>query len=243
MAQHIALSRTQHKDLRIKQNRSLDMGDGVMSCIVVPNELRNVQNHYPILLQRNSERDEYRLVALFGFQQEENLFLQNDNWDARYLPFAMDIQPFLIGLTQDENADHQVHIDLDSPRINQEHGIRVFDVDGQPTEYMQRITSKLTALHEGYQSCPEFIQCLQKFDLIEPLTLEIELLDTSVNRLVGFHTINEDKLKNLETSALEELQTKNYLLPVFMMVASLSNIVDLVERKNGFLKEALGLDH
>ena len=110
--------------------------------------------------------------------------------------------------------------------------IRVFDNEGKPTEYLESIQSKLAALHEGYQRCPEYIDCLQKYDLIEPLVMEIELNDGSVNRLLGFHTINEDKLNNLDGHALNEMNQKGYLLPTYMILASMSNIVGLVDRKN-----------
>ncbi|MBT8140978.1 MAG: SapC family protein [Gammaproteobacteria bacterium] len=232
MSNHIALSRAEHREIRINTDHSVELGDAVMSCVTTPNEFRSVQNHYPILFQLNAERDEYRTVALFGFTQGENLFLQNGKWDARYRPLAIDIQPFLIGLPKEGQGDHQVHVDMDSPRVNLEHGTRVFDQDGNATEYLEKITQKLHALHNGYQSCPAFINYLNKYELIEPLVLEIELLDGSVNRLVGFHGINEEKLQALDGYALNELHQKNYLLPIFMILASMSNIVDLVERKN-----------
>ena len=97
MTDHVALSKVEHKDIRINTDRSVALGDGVMSCITVPNEFRNVQNHYPILFQLNADREEFRLIALQGFTHGENLFLKQDSWDARYKPLAIEVQPFLIG--------------------------------------------------------------------------------------------------------------------------------------------------
>ena len=238
MSKHVALSKEKHKDLRINTDRSIELGDGVMSSITVPNELRNIQNHYPILFQLNQERDEYRLVALFGFTNGENLFLKNGLWDARYKPLAIEIQPFLIGMPREDSGEKQVHIDIENPRVNTDDGIRVFDNHGSPTEFLEAISTKLSALHDGYQRSPEFIACLQKYDLIEPLVMEIELRDGSNNRLVGFHTINEDKLRSLDGNALAEMNDKGYLLPTFMILASMSNIVSLVDRKNAQISNA-----
>ncbi len=235
MSKHVALSKEQHKDLRINTDRSIELGDGVMSCITVPNELRNVQNHYPILFQLNPERDEYRLVALFGFTNGENLFLKNGLWDARYKPLAIEIQPFLIGMPREDGGEKQVHIDIGNPRVNTDDGIRVFDNHGSPTEFLETISTKLAALHDGYERSPGFIACLKKYDLIEPLVMEIELRDGSNNRLVGFHTINEDKLRSLDGHALDEMSKKGYLLPTFMILASMSNVVSLVDRKNALI--------
>ena len=238
MSNHAVLSKVDHKNLRINTDRSFELGDGVMSCITVPNEFRNVQSHYPILLQLNQERDEYRLIALFGFTNGENLFLNNEKWDVRYKPLAIDIQPFLIGMPRVEGGEKQVHIDLESPRINEEDGIRVFDIEGKPTEYLEMITKKLAALHDGYEQSSDFIAGLKKYNLIEPLIMEIELLDGSINRLVGFHAINENNLRSLDGQALNDLHQNGFLMPTFMMLASMSNIVDLVERKNAQISNA-----
>ena len=237
MSKHVALSKEQHKDLRISTDRSIELGDGVMSCITVPNELRNIQNHYPILFQLNPERDEYHLLALFGFSNGENLFLKDGLWDARYKPLAIEIQPFLIGMPREDSGEKQVHIDMGSPKVNADDGIRIFDNLGSPTEFLETISAKLAALHDGYKRSSDFIACLKKYDLIEPLVMEIELRDGSKNRLVGFYAINEDKLRSLDGNALNEMNQKNYLLPAFMILASMSNIVGLVDRKNNQISD------
>lgn len=236
MTNHVVLSSVEHRNLRINTERSTELGDDVMTCITVPNEFRNIQSHYPILFQLSQERDEFHSIALFGFEKGENLFLKDGVWDAGYKPLAIDIQPFLIGLPREKDGDRQIHIDLDSPRVNTDDGIRVFDDHGVLTDFLESISAKLAALHDGYLRSADFIKCLQKFELLEPFVLEVALRDGSKNRLVGFHTINEEKLKSLEGAALYEMNQKGYLLPLFMVVASLSNIVSLVERKNALVE-------
>ena len=235
MSNHAVLSSLAHRKLRIKTERSVELGDEVMSCITVPNEFRNVQNHYPILFQLNQDRDVFHAIALFGFEKGENLFLNDAAWDAGYMPLAMDIQPFLIGRPSEENGERQIHIDIESPRVNAEDGIRVFDDQGGTTDFLESISSKLGVLHSGYDDSSDFMQCLQKYELLEPFVLEVALRDGSKNRLVGFHTINEDKVRALDAHVLEEMNSKNYLMQIFMVLASLSNIVNLVDRKNALV--------
>src|SRR4029079_5764513 len=103
MSSHEILTAEAHRDLRIRTDRGAELGDAVMSCVVVPNEFRRVQNEYPILFRLNPERDSFTALAIFGFEAGENLFLENGRWDARYRPLAMDIQPFLIGGTPDSD--------------------------------------------------------------------------------------------------------------------------------------------
>ena len=58
------------------------------------------------------------------------------------------------------------------------------------------------------------------------------LRDGSSHRLVGYHLIDEEKLHALEPGALAELHSAGYLMPIFMALASLSNLAALVARKN-----------
>jgi hypothetical protein len=232
MSEHVILSADTHRELRIRTDRGVALGDGVMACITVPAEFRNVQNEYLILFRLNQERDSFTALAMFGFENGENLYLKDGRWDARYLPLAMEIQPFLIGRTADPSDDKQVHLDAASPRIAQGEGVRVFDEDGQPSPYLEQILDKLGALDAGYQASDAFFAALRRYELIEPLTLEVTLDDGSTNRLVGFHAINEERLRALGSGELGELQAEGHLMPIYMALASLSNIRALVERKN-----------
>lgn len=236
MTGHTLLSADAHRELRIRTERAAELGDAVMSCLVVPYEFRQVQNDYPILFQLNQERDSFTPVALFGFETGENLFLGEGGWEARSLPLAMAIQPFLIGGAPDGTGDKQVHVDLASPRIGSGEGMRVFDAEGRATPYLEAMVERLGALDAGYQATGEFITALRRNALLEPLTLEITLDDGSTNRLVGFHIIDEERLQALDAETLGELHAAGHLMPIFMALASLSNIGKLVERKNQSLR-------
>lgn len=233
MANHAILNLEDHRDLRITPERSAALGDAVMSCIVVLSEFRRVQNEYPILFHLTPERDRFQPLALFGFEAGENLFLDGHRWDARYRPLAMQIQPFLIGQPAREGSDKQVHLDMDSPRIaTGGEGVRVFDELGRPSPYLETITGQLGELDAGWQGIGEFFAALNRYELLEPLALEITLDDRSVNRLVGYHAINEERLQQLDAAALGDLHDAGYLTPVFMVLASLSNMAELIARKN-----------
>lgn len=236
MTNHALLTPQAHTDLCVRADRGVALGDAVMACITTPDEFRQVQAHYPILFRRNLERDEFGALALFGFEDGENLFLEGDRWDADYVPLAIDIQPFLIGGGPGGDAgDKQVHVDLSSPRILAtpgEAGMRVFDEYGRPTPYLERVAGQLGALDAGWQGTAAFFSALRRHELIEPLTLEIALDDGSTNRLVGYHAIDEARLRALDGDALGELHRDGHLMPIFMAVASVGNLAALIARKN-----------
>jgi hypothetical protein len=232
MSDHALLTSEAHRELRVRTERGAEFGDEVMCCFTVPTEFRQVQNEYPILFRMNAERDGFSALAMFGFENGENLFLENGRWEAAYLPLALDVKPFLIGLPASGGGEKQVHVDLASPRVSGGEGVRVFDEHGRPTPYLEDIAEKLGALDDGYQNSGAFFAALRRYELLEPLTLEITLDDGSTNRLVGFHVIDEDRLQSLEPEAVGDLHAQGHLMPIFMALASLSNLTELIARKN-----------
>ncbi len=238
MTMHAALDAQEHRDLRVRVDASPELGDAVMACLTVPTEFRRVQNEFPILFRRDLERGNFSALALFGFETGENLFLENGRWDARYRPLALSVQPFLIGLPASGDGPAQLHIDLGHARIAPgEDGVRLFDEHGQATPYLESISSKLSELDEGYRSSAGFFAALDQYELLEPFSLDVELADGARHRLVGYHMIDEARLRCLDGAAIAELFTAGHLLPIFMALASLSNLGALVQRKN----RAMGL--
>lgn len=232
MTDHAILTPEAHAELRIRTERGADLGDAVMYAITVPSEFRQVQNDYPILFRMNPERDGFTALAIFGFEAGENLYLDGGRWDAQGRPLSIEIQPFLIGGGPDDDAPKQVHIDMASPRIGAGEGVRVFDETGRPTPYLETIIDKLGALDAGYRESHDFFEALRRYELLEPLILEVTLDDGSTNRLVGFHVIDEEKLRSLDAAALGDLHEAGHLMPIFMALASLANLSALIARKN-----------
>lgn len=228
MSNNVLLNNVDHRDLRVQAGHGAKLGDAVMAAPTFPDEFRSVQAHYPIVFQRNAGGG-FQPLALFGLREGSNLFLQGDRWDATYIPLSVQRQPFLIGISGDE---HLIHIDLDHPRASSGQGEALFRDYGGATEYLERIRSVLLALHEGVVATPAFIDALLRHQLLESFVLDITLDDGSDNRLAGFHTIDEARLQALDGAALERLARDGHLLPVYMALASLSRLRDLIERMN-----------
>lgn len=238
MANHQTLTGETHRDLRVHTGPHAERGDGVMATLIVPEEFRRVQGEFPIVFRRNQEDGKFTALALFGFENGENLFLDGEKWLARYRPLSLAIQPFLIGAPAQEGSDGQVHVDMDHPRISDSgEGTRVFDEDGGTTPYLEQIAGQLGELHAGYQGTAAFFEALERYDLLEAFTLEVPLSDGSKQSLVGFHIINEAKLQQLDGDALGDLHQSGYLLPIFMALASVSQFSTLVERKDAKLSD------
>ncbi|WP_440905999.1 SapC family protein [Catenovulum sp. SX2] len=235
MSNHALLNNVDHKDLKISRKRNADMGDQVMFCMTFPVEFRSVQHDYPIFFRKDAQTGEFMPVAMFGFEQKENLFLKDDKWDAGYIPLVMDRDPFLIGFQQDRETGEKkpvIHINMDSPRVSSEEGEAVFLEHGGQTPYLEKISSMLQAIHAGQDHGKAFVQKLVEYELLESFTLEVELNDGTQNQLIGFYTIHEEKVNALAAEALADLHKEGFLQSIYMVLASMSSIRDLIERKN-----------
>ncbi|MDR7068272.1 hypothetical protein J2X02_001089 [Pseudoxanthomonas japonensis] len=228
MPRHAQVNNIDHKDLRIDTRHSATLGDDVGFAATFPAEFRDLQAYYPILFRKDA-RGALSPIALLGFEEGRNLFLDGERWDAHYLPLAIERQPFLIGR---DGGDMTVHIDLDNPRVGSTAGQPLFREHGGNTEYLDRIASVLLTLHNGLERVPAFVDALLALDLLESFALDVELDDGSINRLAGYYTINEDRLRGLDAEALGPLHASGHLEPIFMAVASISNFRSLIDRMN-----------
>jgi hypothetical protein len=231
MPNHAILNNAQHKNLRVITERGPAWGDALMSALTFPAEFRDLQACYPIVFARN-EAGGYDALALFGFEQGENLFLGPNGWDAPVIPLAMQRQPFLIG--RGDGDELSVHIDMDSPRVRDGgvDGEALFLSYGGTSEYLEHAVSMLRTIHDGIDAARAFTEALSALELLEPFVFDVQL-DTGVrHRLAGFHAINEERLSALSADQLAGLHRAGWLQPVYMSVASLSQFRALVARKN-----------
>ncbi len=241
MTDFVLLDPEQHRDLKVITERAASYGDSVQYAMTFPFEFRNVQNTYPIFFQKDPSSGRLFPLALFGFQEGENLFLNDSGWDARYVPIMIRRQPFLIGFQSDpENVEKKramVSIDMDNPRVNNSRGEALFHEHGGMTDFLQEVSGNLELIHQAHEHCTKFVATLVEYDLIESFSMEITLDDGSTNQLLGFYAINEESVRQLGGTALGSLNEQGFLQPLFMILASLSSVSHLIDRKNATLPD------
>jgi len=239
MGEPALVNNVDHQDVRVLTERSASLGDDVMFVLTFPSEFRDVQAHYPILFHKD-EKGTYYPVALFGFKEGENLFLRDAGWGARYVPAMIRRQPFMIGFQQTQVSGkldmvRVLSIDMDHPRISKDEGEALFQPLGGRTEFLEGMANLLEGIYEGQEHGRQFVKELNDRGLIEEVSFDIALKDGSRNQLIGFATINEEKVQALTGEALEQFNQKGFLMPLFMILGSLANIRTLVEMKNDTL--------
>ena len=236
MSRYQMLNNVDHANLCINTDRSPELGDNLWYVPTFPAEFRNLQRCYPIVFSKSDDSNQMQAVALLGFEAGENLFVDDQGWHAPYIPLNILRQPFLIGRQQNlqgstDSEELVVSVDMESPRLSEE-GSPVFLEHGGNTEYLEQVNSILQVINQGSQRNAAFADMLLGMDLLESFVLEVQLDDGSDHRLAGFYTIKEDALRELTGDDLVILNNNGFLEPIYMVIASMSNLPSLIELRN-----------
>ena len=230
----VVLDNVDHKDLRVRTDHCAEFGDAIQSCVVFPSEFAYIQREYPIVFGRDAG-GEYRAMALLGLDEGENLFLDENGWNARYVPAIQARGPFLIGLQKSDGEEHPhlvVNVDLDNPRISDSEGKPVFLPHGGNSPYLEHVNRLLQIIHQGEQVRKRMFDEFEQAGLIEGMEVEVALDDQTKYKLTGFSTISQERLADLDSKTLERLNRSGFLHLAMLVVTSLGNVSWLIELKN-----------
>jgi hypothetical protein len=236
----VVLSSQTHRNIRIATTRWPSGYAAVNAVSVIPREFPRLLAHYPIFFTKSTDTGQFEPAALLGFERHENLFLVDGRWDAAYVPLQVQRQPFSLiprrgADAEDKEAALNVALDLNSPQVQTQEGERLFLDDGQPSKFLQKITSMLSALVSGSTEAYAFTGRLAELDLIEPVQIDIEFVNGSETKLQGLYWIAAARLKALPAAQLAELRDREFLEWMYFQMASLAHLSVLVARKNRLL--------
>lgn len=231
VTQIATLDNQAHRSLRVDPRPSAAYGDGQRFAQVILGEFVHLVVHYPILFAKDAATGQFYCGVLLGYDQGENLFLEEWRAGQAYRPLLLQRAPFL-------TFGRYLAIDLDHPRVGVEAGEPLFTDDGRPTRYLESIRRAVRHLRSGVEATKVFIARLLELSLIEPIELEVELDDGSRRDGVGLYTIDVGVLGGLNDTTVVELHRRGYLLLIDFMIASLKQLPVLTSRKNARLLRA-----
>ena len=125
-----------------------------------------------------------------------------------------------------------ITIDVDSPRVSESDGERLFTDDGSRTPYLENMSRLLSTLVPGIQATEAFVGALADRDLIAPFQLSVSFAGGEQQKFDGLYTAHDEKLRELTGDALEALHGKGFLQAGFLMLASIGNLQKLIDKRN-----------
>jgi len=220
------LNNHDHRALRVQAGASARYGDNQRFVAVILGEFPHLVAHYPILLTKDQNTGAFFAGAMLGFDEGENLFLDERGMET-YRPLNLQRGPFF-------TAGTEVAIDLDSPRL-EAGGKPLFTEQGEPTQYLQSIMALFRDLKPGLEMTKTFVESLVGLKLVEPIDIDLAFDDGSKRKLTGLYTVNQQVLSALPDATVVDLFRKGYLQLIYLMMASLKQVPVLARRKNDAL--------
>lgn len=232
-----AISPETHSKTRVIADRGARFGENIHFCPVLADELQNLVRDYPVCLMKDPGTGQFGLFALLGFEPGENLFLEEDRWNATYVPIHIRRQPFMVAFTSKEGEPRKaenavITLDMDSNRVQEEQGELLFGTDGSQTEFLQNMVRLLSGLMTGLEATEIFVKFLVDQDLLEPAQLNITFAGGEKKRFEGLYTVNGEKLRELSGEALQNMHNNGYLQACTLIGVSMGQVQRLIELRN-----------
>ncbi|KRA62434.1 peptide ABC transporter permease [Caulobacter sp. Root656] len=230
MTNRVLLNNVDHGDLRVVTGHGATFGDNINQALVFPTEFEAVQREYPIFFRKDAD-GAFQAVALLGLDRDENLFLDQRGWNARYVPAVQQRGPFSIAL-RERDGEPMIHVDLDHPRVRAGEGEPVFLPAGGNSPYLQHVARLLGLIYDGLEIGKAMFEAFAAAELVEPVDVEIKLDDHVQYDLPDLYTISQARFAALDGAALAALHRAGFLAAAQWVLSSLGNVGTLVELKN-----------
>ncbi len=226
-----------HKDLKVIDLRGEKYDEKINIVPVIAGELKSLVNEYFVCFLKDPNTGLFGLHALTGLESGENLYLQNNTWQAYYVPMQIRRHPFFMGVTGETGTkptkdNTVITIQLEDKRVTDEGGEALFNELGEASEYLKNVSSLMANLLQGIQPTSNFIDALIEHDLIAPLKLQMTLANGEKKTLQSLYGINEENLAALSGEVLERFHKNGYIHASHLIIASLGQIQRLINWKN-----------
>jgi len=220
------INREEDKKLKISPIEGFSYASNLRDCIITVTEFYAAAKSQPIVFTKN-EKGEYMALALMGLISEKNLFTNEDgSWRAgEYVPAFVRRYPFIY--IQHSGDSLTLAVDHGHKAVNKRKGEALFNVDGEPSTYTERVIDFLNQYQEANHRTQAMIKMLDEKGLLEDATAKMVQNGEPVN-LTGFKRVNEARLSELsDTEVLDLIKSGAYKWVVAHLM-SLSNFQKLL---------------
>lgn len=233
MANQVPVKSDLHKNLKVSSKRDLQHVEKNHIVPVTAIEYSQASSSYPIVLIKDGKGDDsYRSVVMLGLEQEENLYLDGENWQGIYVPQSISLVPFSLGLDPEKEKTLTSFINLDSPFVGEDKDQALFDDKGQATDFYKSVEEALGNLYDNEVNTNKFIQELVANDLLVELEMKVALSTGENKRLVGIYGIDEPKLHELSDEKVMDFHKRGLFIPIYAMLSSLTQVNRLAQLRN-----------
>lgn len=233
MTKLVKLTHAEHGTLKIANDCTVCAAENQHVIALRVNEVGQAAACFPILLNKGTETSEWSLSAMASFEPGSNLFIEDMRWLATHVPINMQTYPLFLMADEEEEKGYTVGIvPGDKAFTKEDDGHAIYNDDGELTDLTQRMVGVLEDDIKGSAQTKQFTQTLADLDLLKSTNLLVQYASGKVNRITGLYTIDEEKVRDLDTDTYLKLRENGYIIAIHAIMLSSYQLKGLIERHN-----------
>lgn len=230
--QPVALDSAQHAGLKLQLPvADWSVANRLNALFVAAAEFGDVCREFPVVFvkagQEPDGKDAIAPIAVLGLTQQQNLYVQDTQWRAQYMPAVLRLYPFCIARV--DNERFAVCLDRAHTGLGPDVGEPLFTADGKPTELLASIHKQLETLEAETQRTRLVGRRLLELGVLRDMRFDATLPDGRQHSVDGFLTVDDQKMTELPDSVIGELHRSGILGLVHLHWVSMANMRRLLE--------------
>jgi hypothetical protein len=232
MSKLVELSKTLHKDLKLKENSLAQFAASQQLIRLRVTEVGKAATNFPLFFTRNQQDGSWVLSALSSFEPKQNLLVDEGRWNAIYQPTSIQTYPFYLMHSPKVKNSYTIGILESSGAFSKESGEVIFDSAGRASMYLSKAKSLLEASIQQDIDTFRFMKETEALGLVKAIDLQLVFNDGNTQNIAGLCTIDEDKLQSLTPEKMTALNDSGYLIAIHAMLLSIYQLNLLLRKHN-----------
>ena len=230
----VPITPARHGKHSVEVGGSYAFSAGVNAVPLMAVEILRAATEYAVVF--TAVGDDVMPAVVLGVKGEQNLYLDGEgHWKAKYIPAFLRRYPFVFSASAD-NKTLTLCVDEAYPGLNTEgRGERLFDGDGKPTPYVEKVLTFLKEYQAHFLRTQAFGRRLKEYGLLEPMTARVTTPSGETLSLTGFLAASRAKLRALEPEKLAALAKTDELELLYLHLSSMRKFNDGKDRLVGSL--------
>lgn len=220
-----------HQNLKVSLEAPIELARRSHLLNLNVQEIGKAVSTFPVFLTRSADSGHWAVSALASFRPGISLFVEEDTWIGTYRPEGLQAYPFCL-IRDEENSDsYAVGFEPSDPAFSEYQGEPLFGANGKPSEHLQHITRLLQEDLIQAAQTRQFVGHLESLGLIKAISIKVYYEDGRVQTVQGLHTLDEEKIKQLDANIVEDLNRNGCLTMMHAMLTSLYQLNALIRRQ------------
>ncbi|WP_448567748.1 SapC family protein [Thalassotalea ganghwensis] len=228
----VPIKKETHQNIKIANKRDLSHVANQHIVPVTAREFAQAATSYPIVAVKDPDNGRTRFVAMLGLEAGENLYHNDNKWEAIYVPQSISLVPFALGLDPEKEKTLTACVDMDSPFVGEDKDEALFDAEGNETDLLKSVQESLGRMYEDEVTTENFLKVLEENDLLMELELQLAINTGENKKLVGLFGIDEKKLQALPDDKVLDFHKRGLFIPINAMLISAGQVNRLAQLRN-----------